>query len=57
MWMYAKMPSSYSIAWRMLKLIRKAMSKDELAEFLGIVEMDETYIGNKQKHHRYDRLF
>jgi hypothetical protein len=31
----------------MLKLISEAMSKDELAEFSGIVEMYETYIGSK----------
>jgi hypothetical protein len=33
------------------------MSKDELAEFSGIVEMDETYVGSKQGHHRDERLF
>jgi hypothetical protein len=32
-------------AWRMLNRIRKAISKDNLELFAGIVEIDETYVG------------
>jgi len=39
---------SYKTAWRMLKLIRKAMVDNDMrGYFTNIVEMDETYIGGK----------
>jgi len=41
---------SYKTAWRMLRLIRKAMvNKQEQQYFYSIVEIDETYIGGKPR--------
>lgn len=41
---------SYKGAWRMMKLIREAMAKDEMTEvFEAIVEIDETYVGAKPR--------
>jgi transposase-like protein len=41
---------SYKGAWRMLKLIRQAMGKEEMNEvFEAIVEIDETYVGGKPR--------
>lgn len=41
---------SYKCAWRMMKMIRQAMGKDEMKEvFEAIVEIDETYVGGKPR--------
>jgi len=41
---------SYKGAWRMMKLIREAMGKEEMKEvFEAIVEIDETYVGGKPR--------
>lgn len=41
---------SYKGAWRMLHLIRQAMSKEEYNEvFEAVVEIDETYVGGKPR--------
>lgn len=41
---------SYKGAWRMLQLIRQAMSKEEYNEvFEAVVEIDETYVGSKPR--------
>ena len=41
---------SYKSAWRMLRIIRNAMSKEEYKEtFEAIVEIDETYVGGKPR--------
>lgn len=47
---------SYRSAWRMLRVIRQAMSKEEFREaFEAIVEIDETYVGGKpRKKNRRD---
>lgn len=47
---------SYRAAWRMLRLIRQAMGKEEFREaFETIVEIDETYVGGKpRKKNRRD---
>jgi transposase-like protein len=38
---------TYKCAWRICRLIRKAMSMDEIKDLDGIVEIDETYVGGK----------
>jgi len=38
---------SYKTAWYMAHRIRKAMENKESADFSGIIEMDETYLGGK----------
>jgi transposase-like protein len=43
----------YESAWRMLNRIRKAISKDKLELFAGIVEIDETYVGGKPRQGNY----
>ena len=41
---------SYKGAWRMLHLIRQAMSKEEYNDvFEAVVEIDETYVGGKPR--------
>ena len=42
---------SYKTSWRMLRKIREAMGNkgDVRAQFLSIVEMDETYVGGKPR--------
>src|SRR5438445_13670417 len=40
---------SYRTAWYMVHRIRKAMVELSLGKLSGIVELDETYIGGKQK--------
>ena len=41
---------TYKSAWRMLNLIRKAISKEDYSQtFEAIVEIDETYVGGKPR--------
>lgn len=40
---------TYKIAWRMANRIRSLMQDENTEQLLGIVEVDETYIGGKKK--------
>ena len=42
--------ASYETVWYMCQRIRAAMDNDEFRELMGIVEVDETYIGGKNKN-------
>jgi hypothetical protein len=48
--------ASYETVWYMCTRIRAAMNHDEFKELMGIVEVDETYVGEKDKNrHRNER--
>ena len=48
--------SSYRTVWYMCQRIRAAMNNDEFRDLMGIVEVDETFIGGKAKNaHRGNR--
>lgn len=41
---------SYHSAWRMMRMVRSAMHKEDMKEvFEAIVEIDETYVGGKPR--------
>ncbi len=44
--------ASYETVWYMCTRIRAAMNNDEFAQLMGIVEVDETYVGglNRNRH-------
>src|SRR6266436_6340459 len=41
--------ASYETVWYMCTRIRAAMNNDEFRELMGIVEVDETFIGGKER--------
>jgi transposase-like protein len=47
--------SSYKTAWYMCHRVRAAMKDDDFAKLLGIVEIDETYIGGKRANQHRDK--
>lgn len=46
----------YRTAWYLAHRIRKAMVEKDAPKLKGIVEIDETYIGGKQRGHRRKKL-
>jgi transposase-like protein len=49
--------ASYETVWYMCQRVRAAMNNEEFKELLGIVEVDETFIGGKEKNkHASKRL-
>jgi transposase-like protein len=46
---------SYKTAWYMCHRIRAAMQDKEFRKLMGIVEVDETYIGGKDKNRHWDK--
>jgi transposase-like protein len=45
----------YRTAWYMCQRVRAAMKDDGLAKLLGQVEVDETYIGGRDKNRHHDK--
>ncbi len=46
---------SYQTAWYMCHRIRAAMQSEEFLKLTGVVEVDETYIGGKNKNRHRDK--
>src|SRR5260221_9536704 len=46
---------SYKTAWYMCHRIRAALANEEFRRLMGIVEVDETYIGGKDKNRHWDK--
>ncbi len=45
--------ASYETVWYMCTRIRAAMNNDDFKELMGIVEIDETYIGGKDRNRHW----
>jgi len=46
---------SYETAWYMVMRIRAAMKDEKFQQLLGEVEVDETYVGGKEKNRHWDK--
>src|SRR6266436_7241356 len=47
--------ASYETVWYMCTRIRAAMNNDDFKELMGIVEVDKTFIGGKDKNRHWDK--
>ena len=47
--------ASYETVWYMCTRIRAAMNNDEFEELFGIIEVDETYIGGKDRNRHWSK--
>jgi len=46
---------SYKTAWYMCRRIRAALANEEFRRLMGIVEVDETFIGGNDKNRHWDK--
>jgi transposase-like protein len=46
---------SYKTAWYMVQRIRAAMQDGDFPKLMGTVEVDETYVGGKNRNHHWDK--
>jgi len=46
---------SYRTAWYMCHRLRAGMAEPEFQQLMGIVEVDETYVGGKDKNRHWDK--
>ena len=46
---------SYKTAWYMCHRVRAGLAKEDFRKLMGIVEVDETYIGGKDKNRHWDK--
>lgn len=52
---YPNKKGAYRTAWYMCHRIRCAMENPEFAKLLGVVEVDETYIGGKDRNRHWNK--
>jgi transposase-like protein len=46
---------SYKTAWYMCHRVRAGLANEEFRQLIGIVEVDETFIGGKDKNRHFDK--
>jgi transposase-like protein len=47
--------ASYETVWYMCTRIRGAMNNEEFKELMGVVEVDESFVGGKDKNRHWDK--
>jgi hypothetical protein len=46
---------SYRTAWYMCHRVRAGLAKEDFRKLMGIVEVDETFVGGKAKNRHWDK--